>query len=121
MAEHNKLGKIGEEEAVHYLERKGYLILHRNWRSGHKELDIVASLNHEVVFVEVKTRHATMFGMPEDAVDNRKIRRIVAAADAYLRRYAIDLPVRFDIITIVGSKPPYHIEHIEEAFYPPIW
>ena len=74
-----------------------------------------------MVFVEVKTRHATMFGMPEDAVDNRKIRRIVAAADAYLRRYAIDLPVRFDIITIVGSKPPYHIEHIEEAFYPPIW
>ena len=49
------------------------------------------------------------------------IRRIVSSTDAYIRKFAIDLPVRFDIITLVGQEAPFEIEHIEEAFYPPIW
>lgn len=122
MADHNQLGKAGEEEAVRYLLEKGYSILHRNWRCGKKELDIVALQQGELIVVEVKTRRNTDYAKPEDAVDEKKIRRIVAAADAYLKRYALDLPVRFDIITITGSKEKEFItEHIQEAFYPPIW
>ncbi|MBQ8520599.1 MAG: YraN family protein [Bacteroides sp.] len=121
MAIHNELGKEGEEEAVRFLTDKGYRILHRNWRSGKKELDIVAESGRELVVIEVKTRRNKLYGSPEEAVNERKIRRIVSSTDAYIRKFAIDLPVRFDIITVTGKEPPFEIEHIEEAFYPPIW
>ena len=121
MATHNELGKEGEEEAVRFLIGKGYMILHRNWRSGKFELDIVAQQHDECIIVEVKTRRNTLFGTPETAVDNRKIRRIVSSANAYLLKYGIDMNVRFDIITVTGTHKPFHIEHIKDAFYPPIW
>ena len=121
MAKHNELGKEGETEAAEFLISKGYTIRHRNWRSGKRELDIVAQKDGELVIVEVKTRSDACFGQPEDAVDRRKIRSIVASTDAYVRKFAIDLPVRFDIITVVGNRPPFHIAHIEDAFFPPVW
>lgn len=121
MATHNELGKTGEEEAVQFLLRKGYRILHRNWRVGQLELDIVAENEGTLVVVEVKTRRDEEFGSPEDAVSNRKIRHIVSSTDAYLRKFQIDLPVRFDVITVTGKEQPFKIEHYIEAFYPPIW
>ncbi len=121
MAEHNKLGKAGEEAAIAYLEKNEYVIRHRNWRSRHFELDIVAAKAGELIVVEVKTRHDTLFGEPETAVDRAKIRRTVRAADAYIRFFQIDAPVRFDIITIVGQAGDFSIEHIQEAFYPPLF
>ena len=62
-----------------------------------------------------------VIGNPEEAVNDRKIRHIIASTDAYLRKFAIDLPVRFDIITVVGQEAPFQIEHIADAFYSPIW
>lgn len=121
MARHNELGKAGEEAAADYLTGKGYTIRHRNWRCGKKELDIVAQYGQELIVIEVKTRQETRFGNPEDAVTDKKIRRIVASTDAYLKKFALDLPVRFDIITLVGKEAPFTIEHIEDAFLPPIW
>lgn len=121
MAEHNVLGKVGEDAAVAYLEDNGYVIRHRNWRKGHLELDIVAAKDNELVIVEVKTRSNTDFARPEDAVDPLKVRRTVRAADTYIKLFQIDVPVRFDIITAVGSKEHFKIEHIKEAFYPPMF
>jgi len=121
MAEHNELGKEGEEEAIQFLERQGYRIRHHNWRSGRKELDIVAEYQDELIVVEVKTRRNQRFGNPEESINEQKVRRIVAAADAYVRKYRIDATVRFDIISLIGEKSSWKIEHIENAFYPPIW
>jgi len=121
MAQHNILGKDGEEEAVKYLIAHDYIIRHRNWRRGHKELDIVAEKENELIVVEVKTRKDRLFAEPQDAVTPLKIRRTVLAADAYLRLFQVDLPVRFDIITVVGETGCFTIEHIKEAFYPPVW
>lgn len=121
MAVHNELGKEGEGIATGYLAGNGYRIRHRNWRSGKKEIDIVAEKEGELVIVEVKTRRNDAFGSPEDAVNDRKIRNIVSSADAYIRKFGIDLPVRFDIITIIGEAPPFRIEHITDAFLPPVW
>lgn len=123
MAAHNNLGKEGEEEAVKLLLRKGYSILHRNWRSGKKELDIIATdkLQKNLVVIEVKTRKNSSFGLPEEAINTKKIRHIVASTDAYLRKYKIDLPVRFDIISVIGEGFPFQTEHIEDAFFAPIW
>lgn len=121
MAKHNELGKDGEEQAVRYLSEKGYCILERNWRSGRHEIDIIAKDGDVYVFVEVKTRRDTEFGKPEDAVSNQKIRSIVTATDNYLRQFAIDNPVRFDVVSIISDGRQFKIQHHEEAFYPPVW
>lgn len=120
MAQHNEFGALGEELAVEYLHRKGYVIVERNWRSGHKEIDIVARDGDEMVFVEVKARANSFYGRPIDAVTPRKMHRLVLAADAYLRCNMIDLNVRFDIITITGTVDKPYIKHYEHAFRPGI-
>ncbi|NDW12273.1 endonuclease [Bacteroides sp. 214] len=121
MAEHNNLGKAGEDAAVAYLLKNDYIIRHRNWQRGHLELDIVAAKENELVVIEVKTRKNTSFAKPQDAVTMQKIKRTVLATDTYLKLFQIDSPVRFDIITVVGSEKNFQIEHIIEAFHPPIW
>jgi putative endonuclease len=120
MAEHNELGKDGESAAVAYLKANGYEILHTNWRKGSCELDIVAKTDDELVIVEVKTRSEGSITDPEDAVTNSKIRNIVSAADVYIKSFDIDLPARFDIISVIGKSPDFEIDHIEDAFYPPV-
>ena len=121
MAEHNELGKAGETAAVAYLEARGYVIRHRNWRKGHLELDIVAAKDNELIVVEVKTRSSNDVMQPEDAVTHQKITNTVRAADTYIKLFQIDAPVRFDIITAIGRTGNFKIEHIKEAFYPPLF
>lgn len=117
---HNiKLGKLGEDLAADYLVSKGYTIFERNWRNHHKEIDIIAFDEKMLVIVEVKTRQTDDFGTPDLAVDRRKQRLLIAAANAYIFSHNIDYETRFDIITVVlkeGQEP--NIEHLEDAFYP---
>lgn len=120
MAGHIEVGKAGEAAALEYLGQNGYRILHTNWRYGRFELDIIAQTEDELVVIEVKTRSTGSMINPEDAVDNRKIRNIISATDFYIQCYNVDLPVRFDIISILGSYPHFEIDHIEDAFYPPV-
>ena len=121
MANHNVLGKAGEDAAAKYLEQNGYTIRDRNWRKNHLELDIVAAKDEELIIVEVKTRSNTDYIEPQDAVNWQKIRRIVVAADAYVKLFCLDVPVRFDIITAVGEPGAFRIEHMKDAFYPPMF
>lgn len=120
MARHNQLGKTGEERAAEYLISKGYIIRDINWRSGKMELDLVAYRDTTLVVVEVKTRSNLDFLRPEEAVTLHKIKNIVRATDAYIRLFNIPFEVRFDIITLVGKEEPFEIEHIEDAFLPPL-
>lgn len=120
MAAHNNTGKEGEDIARTILEKKGYTILHQNWRYRHKELDIVAIDGNELVVVEVKTRSENYLVSPLDAVDSAKIKCIVSAADVYARKYDMDLSIRFDIIAVVKDSNGYQTEHIEDAFYAPL-
>ena len=113
-------GKLGEEIAVNYLIDKGYQILERNWRLGHKEIDIIALDGKTLVIVEVKTRKTNVFGDPDIAVGIEKQRMLVLAADAYVRYKNLDIDVRFDVISILLSDTDKQIEHIEDAFYPMI-
>ena len=119
MAEGNKLGRDGEAAARDFLIRQGYTVLHSNWHWHHYELDIVALKDNEIIVVEVKTRSEDFLVSPEEAVDNKKIRRIVAAADAYVRYFNLDCPVSLDIITLIKSGDGYKIEHLDDAFYAP--
>lgn len=121
MATHNILGKAGEDAAVDYLKHNGYVIRDRNWRKNHLELDIIATKDDELTVIEVKTRSNTTFSEPQDAVDQQKIRRIVIATDAYIKHFGIDAAVHFDIITVIGETGSFKIEHIKDAFYPPLF
>ena len=120
MSEHIKLGKRGELIAVDYLKSRGYKILEMNWRTKHKEIDIIALDKNEIVFIEVKTRKNNYFGDPEEAVDLKKQRFLVNAAENYIISNKIDLEARFDIISIISVGSKYNINHIKEAFYPGI-
>jgi putative endonuclease len=110
------LGKRGEQVAVDYLIAKGYRIIERNWYSSHKELDIIAQYEDWLVIVEVKTRTGETWEPPEQAVDRQKIRHLVQAAHHYVCSNQIDLPVRFDVISIIFEESEWHIEHFEDAF-----
>lgn len=116
MAKHNELGKRGEEEACRYLTHLDYRLLDRNWRCGHLEIDLVAEDFGEVVFVEVKTRRNETFADAADAVTLDKKRRLLRAAHAYLAQKQLDQPFRFDIITVVGEQPPFHVSHLQNAY-----
>ena len=120
MAEKNETGKQGESAARIYLEENGYKVLATNWRFHRYELDIIATDNKELVVIEVKTRSDNYLVAPEIAVDNRKIRRIVTASDAYIRKHNIRIPVRFDILCLIKKGQSFEIKHIEDAFFAPI-
>lgn len=113
-----EFGSRGEKIAVDFLVSKGYKILHTNWHWIHKELDIVALLNETLVVVEVKTRQSNFWEEPKDAVNRKKQRNIIGAADAYVNRYNLNYEVQFDIVSIVWNNGSYTIEHLEDAFYP---
>ena len=116
-----ELGIKGEEIAAGYLKKEGYKILARNWFSDHKEIDIIAQQDDEIVIVEVKTREGDYFEEPWEAVSTQKIRNLVEVADAWLNERQIDLETRFDVISIVFSDDvKYELTHFPGAFIPPV-
>ena len=116
MAAHNELGKWGEDLAAIYLREKGYVILERNWHSNHRDIDIIAQDKDYLVFIEVKARQNRMFAEPESAVNYQKLKNLRLAINHYIKYRQIDMPWRFDVITVVGElgcKEP-EIQHIED-------
>lgn len=116
MAEHNELGKKGEEVAVGYLKKNGYKILQTNFRYIKHEVDIIAEYENQLIAVEVKTRSTRDFGDPQDFVKTTQIKSIVIAVDAFMEQRNLDLEVRFDIIAVLAINGKFEIEHIDDAF-----
>lgn len=106
-------GKLGEAKATEYLKSKGYKILVQNFKTKIGEIDIIASKDNFVVFVEVKARKNSDFGLPREAVNYYKQRKIRMVATQYLKSTnKLNTPCRFDVVEILGDK----IEHIENCF-----
>ncbi len=118
MAQHNEIGHQGEQAAADFLEKKGYKILHRNWRYRRAELDIVAMDDKTLVFVEVKTRTDYTFSLPENAVDGKKQRLMTQAAIAYMHESGHEMAIRFDILSVILRGGIFYIDHLEDAFFP---
>ena len=114
----NELGAEGEAIAFEYLIENGYLIIEKNWRFKHKEIDIIAKKDNLLIIVEVKSRTNVYFEQPKDAVNRKKQKFIIDATNSYIEKYDIDLEVRFDIISVFFNEKKPKIEHIEDAFYP---
>ncbi|MBS7255015.1 YraN family protein [Flavobacterium branchiicola] len=121
MAEHNELGKKGEELAMEYLEQNDYKILDRNWTFQKAEIDIIAQKEDVLAIVEVKTRSSLDFGSPQDFVKSKKIQLLIKAVNAYIndreKDFNENLNIRFDIIAIHKTKETFAIEHLTDAFY----
>jgi putative endonuclease len=118
MNRHTSLGKKGEDIAVKYLLDSGYRIIGRNWRFHHKEIDIIATDETDVIFIEVKTRKDECYGEPEEAVDYKKQEFLIEAAEEYIILNNIDNNVRFDVISIILKPGFQSVNHIKNAFYP---
>jgi putative endonuclease len=97
------LGAFGEQSARVYFEQQGYVVLAQNWHAGrYGELDIVATRDNEVVFVEVKTRSGMGFGKPEEAVNSTKLAKLQGAAQAFLLAHPLVVgEPRFDVVAVV--------------------
>jgi putative endonuclease len=115
------LGKSGEDLACAELERRGYAILARRYRSRFGEIDVIASSRGDIVFVEVKARVGDEFGGGAAAVTASKQRRIAQMAVDYLSRHRLhDRPCRFDVVTVDISGERPNVVVYERAFDSPI-
>jgi putative endonuclease len=111
------LGKSGEDQAAAELERRGYAILARRYRTKHGEIDIVARDRETIVFVEVKARSTGEFGTAASAVTSQKQRRLVSMAWDYLVRHRLgDVACRFDVVAIDGEGEGAAITVYPNAF-----
>ena len=116
MAEHNELGKKGEELAIAFLIENDYKILEKNYRYLKAEVDIIAQKGTVLAVVEVKTRSTDYFGDPQDFVNPKKIKLLLSAIDYYVIKKDLEVEVRFDIIAIIHKNNITKIEHLEDAF-----
>ncbi len=113
-------GKEAEKIAVDYLIGQGYVIRETNWRHGnHIEIDIIAQEGNTIIFVEVKARKGD-FTTPEEAVNEAKMKKIIKGGDIYLNTLKHLFSYRLDVITIVGTPDNYTLNHLPDAYLPPL-
>jgi len=116
MAYNNDFGKKAEDFAVDFLTRNNFQILERNWRYRKAEIDIIAKKEKKIYIIEVKARTYDKIVPPEEAVNIKKIRLLMYAADAYMCVLDEDLDIQFDIISIIHKNSEFHLKYIEDAF-----
>lgn len=110
-----ELGKEGEDFAADYLQKQGYEIIDRNFECKQGEIDIIAKDKNEYVFIEVKTRQNLHYGMPCEAVDERKQKHILNATKYYIYSHKLeDQYIRIDVIEIYKRKNRFYLHHIKQ-------
>ena len=111
------LGEEGERIAAVWLAERGWRILDRRFRNGHRDLDLVAEREGLVAFVEVKTRRGKDFGHPVEAVNWRKQRELVRSASVWIARHGSgEQTFRFDVVGVLMSGDGCRVRHVENAF-----
>jgi putative endonuclease len=117
LAHHHHTGLLGEKLAVNYLFGKGFSILHQNWRHGHWEVDVIASLNTVLHFIEIKTRRTKKFGYPEEDVTKKKLTNLINASEEYLFQNPQWKMIQFDVLAInLLKNEPAEFFFIEDIY-----
>jgi putative endonuclease len=117
MGKHNETGRSGERMAEEYLVSKGFAVLHRNWRTARKEVDLITLENEELVFVEIKTRGGLGYGFPEESVTLAKQNHLRAAAEVFLEQHPQYRTARFDVVSIMLRNGAIEdLLHLRDAF-----
>jgi len=110
-------GEIGERVAERWLRRKGWRIVQRRFRNGHRDIDLIAERDSLIAFVEVKARNGSAFGLPVEAVNWRKQRELSRSAQVWIERHGRpDDCYRFDVIGVLVEGATVRVRHIENAF-----
>ena len=111
------IGRESENRVADFLEKKGHLILERNFRAAGAEIDLITRVGETTCFVEVKSRKSERFGGPEESVDRLKRKKIIQAALAYMAgRKLMDSAIRFDVASVVRGVSKVRITYYENAF-----
>ena len=119
MADHHKLGELGETIAADHLVFNGYEIKEINWRHQKAEVDLIAVKGNLWVFIEVKTRATAAFGRPEEFVTEKKLAMMADAAGVYLEGKSLEVETRFDVIGIVLKHDnQFSLNHFEDVYFP---
>ena len=118
MAHHNDLGKYGERLGADYLAQHQFSVLHTNWKYSYYEIDVIASKNNVLHFIEIKTRLSVNFGLPEEGADRRKWQNIQRAAQVFQHRNPMWQRVQYDLLSIrVFEDAPAEYLLIEDVYY----
>ena len=113
--EKKEFGNKGEDIASEYLEKRGYIILERNFYCRQGEIDIIAKDKNEIVFIEVKSRSSIQYGCPSEAVNKLKIRHLYRTAKYYLyKNKYLNNYIRFDVIEILIKNGKFNVNHIKQ-------
>jgi putative endonuclease len=114
------MGQLGENLGAAWLQKEGFVILHRNWRHSHYEIDIIAMKGQVLHFVEVKMRSTRNWGLPEDSVDQKKFRKLLEASDQFLYLNPQYRHVQYDVLAI-SKYPETEIAYllIEDVYFDP--
>ncbi len=112
------LGKLGEDTAAKFLKKNGYKILHQNWRHKSYEIDIIATKDEELIFVEVRTKTKDTMTTPAQSITTKKQNILLKAATIYLTNFDCwHLACRFDFISVVIENNSINsVEHTKDAF-----
>lgn len=113
-----QIGKRGEDLALEYLLERGLLLMDRNWRNRHREIDLVMLGADGVRIIEVRSLCAPVLLSPSDTVGAKKQRLLIKAAVSYVKRKKISLEVHFDIVSVIFLDERYSVEYIPDAFLP---
>ena len=116
----SETGRRGEDVALAWLQERGFRLLDRNWRTGHKELDLVMESAERVHIVEVKTLTPPVLVPPFEKVDAQKQARLITAASRYIVERHVRKEVQFDVVSVILAEDRTEVEYIPEAFFP-IW
>jgi putative endonuclease len=111
-------GSRGETHAADYLEKQGYTLLERNWRFRHWEVDIIASKDRFLHFIEVKTRHSLRYGRPEESITRDKMNNLRNAAEEYQYQHPEWQYIQFDVLAItVLEETVKEVFMIEDVYF----
>lgn len=113
-----ELGKSGEDVALEYLHKNKFRVIDKGFRFLRGEIDLIAWDGLTLVFIEVKTRHLSPFGHPEESVNPAKRNQIRRIARGYLLKNTLeDVECRFDVLTLtIDNLGSWSINHIKDAF-----
>ena len=116
--ERQEFGLAGEEVAERWLRRQGWRVLQRRYRSGHRDIDLIAEREGTVAFVEVKARRGEAFGDPVHAVNWKKQRELTRSAFIWIDRHGRPGDqYRFDVIGVLMDRGRIRVRHVENAFW----
>lgn len=108
----------GEKLACNFFIEKGFSIIHTNWRYSYYEVDIIASKNKILHFIEVKTRYSKQYGLPEESVDKKKMDNLMQAAKAFIHQHPEWSRIQFDVLSIIlmqNENPEFFL--LEDVFF----